>query len=622
MTIRRKVPVYLALISIALLAVVATTSRVLLLDSFVHLEEREVRLNMQRAGNALSDELGELTRSVTDYANYDRMYAYLATHDPKFPEGEFGNLDALRANFVGIFDLTGAMVFGKAITLPDLRAAEVPSGLLNSLNPAGMLRRPGTDRAFSGIVFLPEGPMLIAVSPILTGERKGPARGTLAMGRWLDQNQIERLSRKTSLSLSFQPIANPRLPADFAAARSLLSAKHTEVVRPLGAKMVAGYLLFADLRGNPALILKIELPRTVYSQGQATVLYLILWMLAAVVVFGATIHFVLDRAFLSKLARLSSGVEAIGRLGKISARVHVEGQDELAVLGGAINQTFDALELAEESLRRTNAELEERVRNRTAELAASTAVAEAASRAKSEFMANVSHELRTPMNGIMGMIDMTLATDVDSEQCDYLQTAKFSAAAMMSVVSDILDFSKLDGKELALWSVQFSVVDCVTAAVEALATTASQKGVPVFSDVDRSVPPTVAGDAVRIGQILKNLVGNAIKFTERGRVQVRVETEAETKETVELHFSVADTGIGIPREKQREIFESFTQVDMSSTRKHGGLGLGLTICTELVHKMGGRIWVESEVGKGSTFHFTVRLPHVPHADPALLSIPI
>ena len=622
MTIRRKVPVFLALISIALLAVVATTSRVLLLDSFVHLEEREVRLNMQRAGNALSDELGELMRSVTDYANYDRMYAYLATHDPKFPEGEFGNLDALRANFVGIFDLTGAMVFGKAITLPDFRAAGVPSGLLNSLNPAGMLRRPGTDRAFSGIVFLPEGPMLIAVSPILTGERKGPARGTLAMGRWLDQNQIERLSRKTSLSLSFQPIANPRLPADFAAARSLLSAKHTEVVRPLGAKMVAGYLLIADLSGNPALILKVELPRTVYSQGQATVLYLILWMLAAVVVFGATIHFVLDRAFLSKLARLSSGVEAIGRLGKISARVHVEGQDELAVLGGAINQTFDALELAEESLRRTNAELEERVRNRTAELAASTAVAEAASRVKSEFLANVSHELRTPMNGIMGMIDMTLATDVDSEQCDYLQTAKFSAAAMMSVVSDILDFSKLDAKELALWSVQFSVVDCVTAAVEALATTASQKGVPVFSDVDRSVPPTVTGDAVRIGQILKNLVGNAIKFTERGRVQVRVETEAETKETVQLHFSVADTGIGIPREKQREIFESFTQVDMSSTRKHGGLGLGLTICTELVHKMGGRIWVESEVGKGSTFHFTVRLRHVPHADPVLLSIPI
>lgn len=145
--------------------------------------------------------------------------------------------------------------------------------------------------------------------------------------------------------------------------------------------------------------------------------------------------------------------------------------------------------------------------------------------------------------------------------------------------------------------------------METLGETAAEKGLSIVSDVVRSLPQTLIGDPARIGQILSNLVGNAIKFTERGQVGVRVEAESETVEQIELHFSVSDTGIGIPAEKQVEIFERFTQVDMSSTRKHGGLGLGLAICSQLVKEMGGRIWVESKTGTGSTFHFTVRVQH-------------
>ena len=608
MTIRRKVPVFLVLTSVSLLAVIAITSRVLLLNSFVHFEEREVRLNVERAGNALSDELNDLALTVIDYSHYDRMYAYMVKRDPSFPEGEFGNLDALRANFVGIFDLNGEMVFGTAVVLPDFKSDRVPQGLPDLIAASGgLLRRPGVESPVSGVLLLPAGPMLIAVSPILPGDRKGLVRGTLVMGRWLDQREVGLFSRKTRLSLSLRPFNDSALTEDFRVARRLLSVNQPVSVRVLGPNVVAGYLLVKDVQNQPALILEIELPRTVYSQGKLTVLYLMLWILAAGIVFGCTMFLLLDRAVLSRLTRLSGNVEAVGKLGQISARVQVDGNDELTTLGRTINQTLDGLEAAEESLRRTNAELEDRVRRRTAQLAASKELAETASHAKSDFMANVSHELRTPMNGIMGMLDLALDIELSAELRDDLQTARFSANAMMTVISDILDFSKLDAKQLNLRLMQFNMADCVGAALETHSGAAAEKGLNIISDVVRSLPQTLVSDPKRIGQILSNLVGNAIKFTERGEVRVRVEAASETDQQIELHFSVSDTGMGIPAEKQNEIFERFTQVDMSSTRKHGGLGLGLAICSQLVKEMGGRIWVESKMGKGSTFHFTVRV---------------
>jgi signal transduction histidine kinase len=362
--------------------------------------------------------------------------------------------------------------------------------------------------------------------------------------------------------------------------------------------------------------MKIDLPRAIYAQGKMTVLYLMMWILAAGIVIDGTMFILLDRTVLSRLAQLSLGVGVIGRLGKISARVHFDGNDELTTLGRAINDTFDALENAEKSLKKTNSELEDRVRRRTVQLAASKEAAEAASRAKSDFMQNVSHELRTPMNGIIGMLDMALDTAVNAELSEYLETARFSATAMMTVISDILDFSKLDAGQLNLHLAQFSIVDCVATSLETHREQAARKDLTLIADVARAVPQILVGDPARMEQILLNLIGNAIKFTEQGQVAVRVQIKSEAAEEVELHFAVSDTGIGIRPEKQQQIFERFTQVDNSSTRRHGGLGLGLTICSQLVKEMRGRIWIESKLGAGSTFHFTARLTRTLQLDPA------
>jgi signal transduction histidine kinase len=331
---------------------------------------------------------------------------------------------------------------------------------------------------------------------------------------------------------------------------------------------------------------------------------ILLWVFAGLIGVAGFITFLLGRDLAGALRRLSVRIASVAA-GEFEGKVpEIERRDEVGIMARGVlvlrDRSRAAAELSEEILKSNQRLSEETIR------AGKLAIeAEQASVAKSEFLANMSHEIRTPMNGVIGMTELLLDTDLTPDQRHYAETVRTSGSSLLGLINDILDLSKIEANKLELETVPFDLLQLLDNLAAALSPQADAKGIELFCVADPDVPATIQGDPGRLRQILTNLLGNAIKFTERGEVDVRVSIESQSESGYRLRFSVRDTGIGIPKEKLSTIFEKFSQVEASTTRKFGGTGLGLPIANQLVELMGGHIDVKSMLGQGTEFRFTI-----------------
>lgn len=618
MTIRKKTLLIIGVTFVGLVVILYFVSQSILLSSFGRLEEEETRENIERVVAALENNISFIDATADDWATWDDTYAFIEDKNTTYIESNLidGTFVNLSLNFMVYINTAHEVVFAKAVDLDTGKEMPFPSGLLGHLTANEPLCcHDKTDSSVSGIILLPDKAALVASRPIITSAGEGPIRGALIMGRFLNATEIEQLSETTLLSIATSRVDDKTMPADFRSALGVLSAANPTTVLVLDEETVAGYSLVPDIYGKPAFVFRADMARDVFQQGQASSAYLILSIVLVGLVLGLGVTLLLENQVLSRLARLSRQVGAIGTRSDLSARVTLPGKDELAKLAGTINVMMEALESSSRELKDKNTRLDaqneelqaqsEELMAQQHELMEKTRELEEMSKAKSDFLAHMSHELRTPLNVIIGFSELMLDQvpgQVNDEQKQCLNDILASSKHLLGLINDILDLSKIESGKMELKIRNISLPNLVKMVKSIMMPIIQPRAQSLEVAIDEGLAP-VKADKEKIRQVFFNLLVNATKFTPDGG-KLKVEAMPENGW---CRISVTDTGIGIKKEDQLRLFEPFFQAGKPLVKGHGGTGLGLAIARQIVGKHGGKIWVESEPGRGSKFSFTLPL---------------
>jgi len=720
MTLRWKTILVIGVTFAALLGILFGFWQTILVRRFTELERQDTSQNTERAMNAVQQDIDSVGTAAADWGIWDDTYFYAQDGNQGYIDANFQNssFTSLQLNLILVIDSSGQVLHGEAFDLQNEVEVDIPRELLEEqLSSDRPLMQHPNEESVSGIVVLPEGLMLVASQPILDSQGEGPVQGTLIMGRYFDSAEIERLAVLTNLSLAYCQPNDTGLPADFQIARSSLSEETTVFTRPLSKGSIGGYGLLNDIDGNPALILRVDLPRDIHQQGQQTVLYVVISLVVVGVVFGVVILLLLDKAVLSRFFRLGVGLRKIREMGDVSQRLPITGRDELSNLATDINSMLASLQksegqlvesekyqhlfentldgilvvdaqtmkvvlanqaaasmfalgdikdaigvdplefvhpddkdstlraiaqdtlekdlrqtnelrvltrdggeiwvlahavrtqyqgrlaalislrditkrkVAEEEVRRLNTDLEQRIRERTAQLQASNQELES-------FTYSVSHDLRAPLRSITGFsqaLTEDYADKLDAQGKDYLNRVRAASLRLAQLTDDLLNLSRVSRSEMRHDTVNLSEM------AQAVFTELKERQPERQVDLVVAEGMAARGDAHLLRIVLDNLLGNAWKFTQKCP-QPRIEFGV-AQQNGETEYFVRDNGAGFDMAYVDKLFLPFQR--LHAITEFEGTGIGLATVQRILRRHGGRAWAEGAVGKGATFHFTL-----------------
>lgn len=560
--------------------------------TFESFERESAAQNLLRAQQAVNAELVALEILGREYSEWDHTYDYARGLRSEFVEENLDNTywKNIDINLMAYFDIDGQMLWGSMLDQSMDREVSIDDVLLQPLSDDHpLLNRSNELEGVSGLVLTRLAPLLVASNPILTSSAEGPAVGTLIIGKFLTADRIRSLGHRASVDLKVYDRRIPAVAALFDDVEAKIGdISHTDISTE-GDEYVVARQLRDDVFGKLTFLLEVKTSKRITDIGRATINTASFFLLATSFFFLLAAWLLMRHWIVAPVESLTQHLLRIKNTGNLNQPFGSDRRDEIGVLASEFDQLASKLGSAQ------------------AELETARDEALAVSKAKSEFLARMSHEIRTPMNGVLGMIELLNNTPLANTQKRYAQTIHQSADSLLEIINDVLDFSKIESGKMQLESICFDLNSFLSDLIRSIESLAHQKGLTVELILPDGPGLAVYGDPFRLRQVLTNLISNAIKFTDEGAISVCVNAVDADATHKDIHFTVKDTGIGISRDKQKLIFESFAQEDGSTTRRFGGTGLGLAISKQLLELMGGNIQVKSEPGTGSSFSFHLRM---------------